>query len=303
MSKKVKVVLGLIAGLVALEVIIVSKFLGEAPIAIQTTFHKWAIPGLGWEFHANTILMMWLVMAVILIPAFIVGRNLNKVPTRLQNVFELLMGFFDDLCESTLGKRGRKFFPLVVTLFLFLWLSNMLGVIPSFWRAFGFPETEFLGWLEFAEPTKDLNVPFGLMLIVIPLIHFTMIKELGFANYVKSYMSPFPTNGAWVLLTPFNPFFYLNVIGEIAKGISLAFRLFGNILGGAIIIVVVSSLVKFVVFPVALNGFFGIFVGTIQAFVFSMLALTYIAVAIGDVLEAEKEEELKQLEQLEATNG
>ena len=302
MSKKVKIVLGLIAGLIALQFFIVMNYVKSVPIEIQTEFHKWTIPFVGVEFHANTMIMMWLVMAILLIPAFFVGRSLTKKPTRMQSVFELLMLFFDDLAESTLGKRGRKFFPLVITIFLFLWISNMIGVLPSFWQAFGFPETSFFSWFQFAEPSRDLNVPFGLMLIVVPLIHLTMIKELGFGEYVKSYMSPLPTEGAWLLLTPFNPFFYLNVIGEFAKGVSLAFRLFGNILGGAIIIIVVSSLVKFLVLPPLLNAFFGIFVGTIQAFVFSMLSLTYIAVAIGDVLEAEKEAELKELEQLE-TNG
>jgi len=302
LSKKVKIVLGLIGSLILLQIFIVMRFVGKAPIEIKTEYHKWAIPGLNFQFHANTILMAWVVMAILLIPAYLVGKNLQKIPTKMQNVFELLLLFFDELAESTLGKRGRKYFPLVITVFLFIWISNMIGVIPSFWAAFGLPDTNFFGWFELAEPTRDLNVPFGIMLIVILIIHITMIKELGFGGYVKSYMSPLPTKGAWLLLTFVNPFFYLNIIGEFAKGISLAFRLFGNILGGAIIIIVVSSLVKYLVLPPLLNAFFGIFVGTIQAFVYSMLSLTYIAVAIGDVLEAEKEANLKEIEQLE-TNG
>jgi F-type H+-transporting ATPase subunit a len=71
-------------------------------------------------------------------------------------------------------------------------------------------------------------------------------------------------------------------VGEVSKVVSISFRLFGNILGGAIIILVVSSLVKFVMLPVGLNLFFGVFVGTIQAFVFTMLALTYIGVELGE---------------------
>jgi F-type H+-transporting ATPase subunit a len=71
-------------------------------------------------------------------------------------------------------------------------------------------------------------------------------------------------------------------VGEIAKGISLAFRLFGNILGGAIIVMVISYLAKWIIVPVGLNMFFSLFVGTIQAFVFTMLSMTYIAVAIAD---------------------
>ena len=74
----------------------------------------------------------------------------------------------------------------------------------------------------------------------------------------------------------------LNVVGEIAKGVSLSFRLFGNILGGSIIVIVISYLTKYTLLPAGLNLFFGLFVGTIQAFVFTMLGMTYIAVAIAD---------------------
>ncbi len=79
-----------------------------------------------------------------------------------------------------------------------------------------------------------------------------------------------------------NPLFLLDIIGEFSKVVSISFRLFGNVLGGAIIILVVSSLVSFVIFPVGLNMFFGMFVGTIQAFVFTMLALTYIGVELSE---------------------
>jgi F-type H+-transporting ATPase subunit a len=74
----------------------------------------------------------------------------------------------------------------------------------------------------------------------------------------------------------------LDAVGEISKVVSISFRLFGNILGGAIIMLVISSLVKFILFPVGLNLFFGLFVGTIQAFVFTMLSLSYISVAVTE---------------------
>ena len=108
------------------------------------------------------------------------------------------------------------------------------------------------------------------MLVVLFIVHFEAIRVKGIGAYLKSYNEPF-----FVMLP-------LNVIGEIAKGVSLSFRLFGNILGGSIIVIVISYLVKYTVIPVGLNLFFGLFVGTIQAFVFTMLAMTYIAVAIAD---------------------
>ena len=74
----------------------------------------------------------------------------------------------------------------------------------------------------------------------------------------------------------------LNIIGEVSKIVSIAFRLFGNIMGGGIIILVVSSLTKLIIVPIGLYGFFGIFAGSIQAFVFAMLAMSYLAVAITE---------------------
>ena len=123
----------------------------------------------------------------------------------------------------------------------------------------------------FMEPTRNLNVPFGLGVMAVIVVHYTAIKHKGFSHHIQGFINPVK-----------NPLFLLDIVGELSKVVSIAFRLFGNVLGGAIIILVVSSLVKYVMLPVLLNGFFGIFVGTIQAFVFTMLSLTYIAVEISE---------------------
>lgn len=267
-----------VIGLIILQAIVVIFFYQDAGISIESEHHKWSIFGI--NFHAQTMLMVWLVSLIMVSFALIVKKGLKEVPGRLQSFFEVLIMFFDGLCTSTLGKKGRAYFPLVMTLFMFVIMSNMMGLVPAFWHFFNTAQGGvFLPWLQFAEPTRDLNVPFGLMIIVMVVVHASQIKMLGVKGYLKSYCEPV------VFFAP------LNIIGEIAKGVSLAFRLFGNILGGAIIIVVVSSLVRHFVMPVFLNAFFGIFVGTIQAFVFAMLALTYTAVAIdsgekeGEVIE------------------
>jgi F-type H+-transporting ATPase subunit a len=108
------------------------------------------------------------------------------------------------------------------------------------------------------------------MIAVIFVVHFEAIRIKGFGKYLKTYLDPF------FIMAP------LNVIGELAKGVSLAFRLFGNILGGAIIVMVISYLFKYTFLQVGLNLFFSLFVGSIQAFVFTMLGMTYIAVATAD---------------------
>ena len=123
----------------------------------------------------------------------------------------------------------------------------------------------------FMEPTRNLNVPLGLGIFAVAIVHITALKVKGVWGHLQNYLNPVK-----------NPLFLLDIIGELSKVVSISFRLFGNVLGGAIIITVVSSLVSYVVFPVGLNLFFGMFVGTIQAFVFTMLALTYIGVEISE---------------------
>ncbi|MBN1294742.1 MAG: F0F1 ATP synthase subunit A [Candidatus Latescibacteria bacterium] len=200
-----------------------------------------------------TVVMMLIVDVLIITMAYLATRSLRQVPGKIQSFFEIIVDLFSDLVTQTLGENGRRHLPMLGSLFLFLWISNIIGSIP-------FAE----------EPTRDLNVPIGHMLAVLTVVHFEAIRIKGLKAYLMSYNEPF------IVMMP------LNVIGEIAKGVSLAFRLFGNILGGAIIVMVISYLARYVVLPAGLNMFFGIFVGTIQAFVFTMLGMTYIAVAIAD---------------------
>ena len=146
---------------------------------------------------------------------------------------------------------ARKYFPVICSLFMFLLMSNWLGIIPKL-----------------SEPTKDLNTPLGLGIMGFFIAHHAAIKTKGFRRYVKEY---------------FEPIFFmfpLNVIGELAKVVSISFRLYGNIVGGAIIILVVSHLIYSLILPPLLNCFFGLFVGTIQAFVFTILTLVYISVQV-----------------------
>ena len=203
----------------------------------------------------NLIRVLLIVDLIWLFLAFYIRKALLKIPSKRQIVFELVYSFFEDLVVDTLGKERVNFTPYILTIFLFIWTSNMLGLIPI---------------PGFMEPTRNLNVPLGMGIMAVGVVHFFAIKQKGVGNYLKGYAEPL------FFLAP------LNLIGELSKAVSISFRLFGNILGGAIIILVVSSLVNFIVLPVGLNLFFGLFVGTIQAFVFTMLSLTYIAVEIND---------------------
>lgn len=198
-----------------------------------------------------TLIMTWAVMAIIIVGAIIVVRRLKQVPGRFQVVVEFLARFFDELVEDALGRDDRAYLPLVGTLFIYLILSNWLGMIPG---------------LE--EPTRDINTPLSLGIMGFFIWHFAGMKAKGVWGYIKEFFQPI------FLMFP------LNIVGEFAKVISISFRLFGNIMGGAIIVIVVSHLLFFVAIPVVLNAFFGLFVGSVQAFVFTMLYLTYTSVAV-----------------------
>jgi F-type H+-transporting ATPase subunit a len=200
----------------------------------------------------HTLIMTWVVIGFTLLFALLATRSRKMVPGTWQMIAELLVQMFKELVRDALGDAyEERYFPLICALFIFLLLCNWIGIVPG---------------LE--EPTKDLNTTLGLGLMGFVIAHGTAIKVKGLKTYIKEYFEPM------FFLAP------LNVVGEIAKVISISFRLFGNIMGGSIIILVVSHLIWGLLLPPFLYGFFGLFVGTVQAFVFMMLTLVYISVQI-----------------------
>jgi F-type H+-transporting ATPase subunit a len=203
-------------------------------------------------FNVETIMMTLIVMGLLLVFSVFATRKIYIIPHSVQVVGELLVNAFYGLTKDTLDEEmAKKYFPLILSVFLFVAFSNWLGIIPKL-----------------AEPTKDLNTPLGLGLLGFVIAHYSGIRTKGIVGYLKEYCDPI------FFMAP------LNVIGELAKVISISFRLYGNIMGGAIIILVVSNLVYSLILPPVLVMFFGLFVGTIQAFVFTMLTLVYISLQV-----------------------
>ena len=216
--------------------------------------HQIIIPFFGHDIAINieVIVMTWIVFAALIVLGLFTSWKKNILPRPMQIFGELVVSTLYDLTEDALGEEhAKKYAPMICALFLFLLLSNWLGIIPN---------------LE--EPTKDLNTPLGLGLMGFAIAHYAGIKSKGFKAYIKEYFQPI------FFMMP------LNLIGELAKIVSISFRLFGNIMGGSIIILVVSHLVYSVILPPFLYAFFGLFVGTIQAFVFTMLTVVYISVQV-----------------------
>ncbi len=200
-------------------------------------------------FNLEVMVMTWIVILLLLLFGWACSSRRSMVPNRFQVVGELIVSKLYELTEDAMGKElAKTYAPMVCALFLFLVLCNWIGIIPH---------------LE--EPTKDLNTPLSLGLMGFAIAHYVGIKTKGFKSYIKEYFEPM------FFMMP------LNLIGELAKIVSISFRLFGNIMGGSIIILVVSYLTYDIVLPPFLNAFFGFFVGAIQAFVFTMLTVVYIS--------------------------
>lgn len=207
----------------------------------------------GFTFNMDTLYMTWLAMAVVILIAVLATRNLKLVPSGWQNVLEMIITGLNSQIDATMGPNGRKLAPLLICLFLFILISNWLGLIPTL-----------------TSPTNDVNTTLGLALMVVLMLHILGVYFKGM-RYIKHFFQPFA------------PFVIINIIEEIAKPITLAFRLFGNILAGEILIIILLMLVPvWMPVPSVIWLAFSLFVGVVQAFIFTMLSMSYLANAVKD---------------------
>jgi len=205
----------------------------------------------GMTFHLDTLMMTWLTMGIIIVFAVLATRNLKLKPQGGQNFLEMVVDALLEQIDANMGPKGRTLAPLVITLFLFLAVGNELGLIPGL-----------------TSPTSDLNTTLGLALMIVIIVHILGIMNKGPVRYFKHFFEPFI------------PFVIINIIEEIAKPITLSFRLFGNILAGEILLLILGMLVPYVV-PTAWLAF-SVFVGIVQAFIFTMLSISYLSNSLAD---------------------
>ena len=207
----------------------------------------------GLTFNWETLEMTWITMAIVLLIAFLATRSLKLVPSGWQNVVEMVVTALAEQSDTMLGKRGQFLSPFIVTLFLFLLVSNWIGLVPTM-----------------ASPTNDLNTTLGLALLVICMVHVLGVYMKG-GHYIAHFFQPTPV------------FVIINAIEEVAKPITLAFRLFGNILAGEILIIVLLKLMPiWMPVPSVLWLAFSIFIGGVQAVIFTMLSMAYLANAVKE---------------------
>ena len=236
-------------------------------LASQVIFHLGPFP------ITNSIIATWLVILVLVMIGLVATEKVNIIPKGIQNMMEFVLESLLNLIDSITHDRvkSRAFFPWIATFFLFILTANWMELIPGF-NAIGLEKLErgeevFVPFLRSAN--TDLNTTLALAVVSIIAIQIFGIMALGFVKYSKKFINFSGPVEFFVGI--------LEIISELAKIISFAFRLFGNIFAGEVLLVVIAYLVPYVL-PVPFYGM-ELFIGFIQALVFSMLTLVFMTMA------------------------
>ncbi len=199
-----------------------------------------------------TLTVFVIILFILLAKAML--KRMSLVPGGLQNVFELAVSGLDGMVGDIMGEKGKAYFPLIATLAFYIFVSNLLGLIPGF-----------------MPPTAILNTTAACAVIVFVMTHFIGVKEHGF-SYIKHFMGP-----VWWLSPLMLP---IEIVGHLSRPLSLAMRLFGNMTGHELVVMILLFLVPFGV-PV-LMSIMGLLVAFIQAFVFALLSMIYLGGALEE---------------------
>lgn len=218
------------------------------------------IAGHPMAFNMDTLVTMWAAMLFLIVVSLLATKNLSIFPSKLQFVFEKILGYFKDIADSMIGEDGKKHFPLIMSLFLFIVTANLMGQLPL--------RMIELQHGEIASPTNDINLTAGLAIIV--LVYYVtagiMKKKAHFL------FKGFSFEGIIEL--------FVELLDMITRPLTLSLRLFGNILAGEILI---SAMLGLMAWGLPLPFmFFEVLVACIQALVFTMLTTVYIATAVNE---------------------
>jgi F-type H+-transporting ATPase subunit a len=218
---------------------------------------------LGRDVPAGAVIPDYLAMLVVLTLAltafslFVRSRLSVENPGRLQIVLEDFVNGFHSLLDDFVGPKGRRYLPLIGTMFLLIWLSNLAGLVPGLMA-----------------PTSNLNVTLGCALTVWVFYHVQGIREQGLVAYLKHFAVP---PGSPVAMAPL--MLIIEIISHLARVMSLTLRLFGNIFGEELVIIILAGLIPFVV-PLPMM-FLGLLTGTLQALIFVILTMVYLGAAVA----------------------
>lgn len=210
--------------------------------------------GLGHFAHAYPhVIYTWFVMALLIIGGALAVKGISMIPSKGQNFFEIIVSGIEEFMVDITGDEGRWLFPLVATIFIYIFICNLIGLVPGF-----FP------------PTASLNTTLSCALVVVIFTHVIGIKYHG-AGYIKHFMGP-----VWWMIPIIFP---IELIGHLARILSLSFRLFGNMMGHELVLTILFALAGAFFAPLPIMAL-GIFVALVQAFVFFLLSIMYFAGAM-----------------------
>ena len=224
----------------------------EHPYLYFVTFFE--LVGLGHFAHEYPhVIYTWVVMGMLIIFSVLATKGIQMIPGKTQNIFEILIGALEDFMVDITGEEGRWFFPLLATIFLFIFLSNLVGLVPGF-----FP------------PTASLNTTIACALTTFVFTHVIGVMYHG-VKYIKHFTGP-----VWWMIPIMMP---VEIVGHMARVLSLSFRLFGNIMGKELVLGIGFFLAGAFFAPLPIMVL-GIFVSLVQAFVFFLLSVMYFTGAL-----------------------
>lgn len=200
-----------------------------------------------------TIVNTWIVMAILVVVGRLATLGIGPAPpvSRWRIGVELLVEMIRDQIRDIGGGDPTRYLPVVGSLFLFILLSNLMAVVPGF-----------------TAPTGSLSTATALALCVMVAVPLYAVSRRGLRAYLRSYLQP------TALMLP------INIMGEVSRTVALAVRLYGNIMSGTVLVAILLSIVPFF-FPLVMQ-LLGLLTGTIQAYIFAVLAMVYISSAVGD---------------------
>jgi F-type H+-transporting ATPase subunit a len=205
--------------------------------------------GLGHFAHEYPhVIYSWVVMGLLIGFGSMAAKNVSLIPTKAQNFFEIAISGMENFMVDITGEEGRWLFPIIGTIFLYIFSCNLIGLVPGF-----FP------------PTASLNTTLSCALTVVVLTHVIGIKYHGI-KYIKHFMGP-----VWWMVPIIFP---IELIGHVARILSLSFRLFGNMMGHELVLGILFALAGLFFAPLPIMAL-GIFVALVQAFVFFLLSIMY----------------------------
>ncbi len=210
--------------------------------------------GLGEFAHQNVhVVYSWVLMAFLIIAGALMAKGAQLIPGKAQNLAEVIISGIEEFMVDTIGEEGRWLFPLAGTVFIYIFIGNLIGIIPGF-----------------MPPTSNLNTTLSCAIVVVVFTHVIGIKYHG-AAYIKHFLGP-----VW-WMAPL--IFVIEIIGHAARILSLSFRLFGNMMGHEIVLSILFFLAGAFFAPLPIMAL-GIFVAFVQGFVFFLLSIIYFSGAM-----------------------